>query len=72
MEELLSAEQRKVHKPVTVKFRKGSDDDHVRCRRDCEDCTRAVVLAASLAVLPGRAREQYYSGRADWGYHPSG
>ena len=49
--------------PVTVKFRKGFDEDHVNA------VEFAVMLeengASSLAVH-GRTREQYYSGKADW------
>ena len=63
VEELLSALVRKVHKPVTVKFRKGFDDDHVNAveiAKIAESCGVAAV------AVHGRTREQYYSGRADW------
>ena len=63
VEELLSALVRKVHKPVTVKFRKGFDDDHVNAveiAKIAENCGVAAV------AVHGRTREQYYSGRADW------
>ena len=63
VEELLSALVRKVHKPVTVKFRKGFDDDHVNAveiAKIAESCGVAAV------AVHGRTREQYYSGKADW------
>ena len=49
--------------PVTVKFRKGFDDDHVNAveiAKIAESCGVAAV------AVHGRTREQYYSGRADW------
>ena len=63
VEELLSALVRKVHKPVTVKFRKGFDDDHVNAveiAKIAESCGVAAV------AVHGRTREQYYHGKADW------
>ena len=63
VEELLSALVKKVHKPVTVKFRKGFDDDHVNAveiAKIAESCGVAAV------AVHGRTREQYYSGKADW------
>lgn len=63
VEELLSALVRKVHKPVTVKFRKGFDDEHVNAveiAKIAESCGVAAV------AVHGRTREQYYSGKADW------
>ena len=63
VEELLSALVRKVHKPVTVKFRKGFDDDHVNAveiAKIAESCGVAAV------AVHGRTRAQYYSGQADW------
>ena len=58
VEELLSALVRKVHKPVTVKFRKGFDDDHVNAveiAKIAESCGVAAV------AVHGRTREQYLS-----------
>ena len=63
VEELLSALVRKVHKPVTVKFRKGFDDDHVNAveiAKIAESCGVAAI------AVHGRTRQQYYSGKADW------
>lgn len=50
-------------KPVTVKIRKGFDDDHVNAveiAKIAEDCGVAAV------AVHGRTRQQYYSGLADW------
>ncbi len=63
VEELLSALVRKVHKPVTVKFRKGFDDDHVNA---VEIAKIAESCGVSAVAVHGRTREQYYSGKADW------
>lgn len=52
-----------VDKPVTVKFRKGWDDDHV----NAVEVAQAVVEAGAQAVtLHGRTAKQMYSGTADW------
>lgn len=62
-EQILSAMVRKVHKPVTVKFRKGFDDNSVNAveiAKIAEGCGVAAV------AVHGRTREQYYSGKADW------
>ncbi len=63
VEAILSALVRKVHKPVTVKFRKGFDDSSVNAveiARIAEGCGAAAV------TVHGRTREQFYSGKADW------
>ncbi|MDQ0190213.1 tRNA dihydrouridine synthase DusB [Alicyclobacillus cycloheptanicus] len=53
----------RVNKPVTVKFRKGWDDDHV----NAVEVAQAVVEAGAQAVtVHGRTAKQMYSGRADW------
>ncbi len=54
---------RAIHKPVTVKIRKGfegEDIDIVQIARIIEDSGGAAI------AVHGRTREQYYSGRADW------
>lgn len=54
---------RGIHKPVTVKIRKGFDDEHV----NAVEIARVVEEAGAAAVaVHGRTREQYYAGRADW------
>ena len=52
-----------VKKPVTVKIRKGFDEEHVNAvemARILEDAGAAAI------VVHGRTREQFYSGKADW------
>lgn len=60
---IVSALVKRVHKPVTVKIRKGFDDDHV----NAPEFARAMEQAGASAVaVHARTREQYYSGSADW------
>lgn len=50
-------------KPVTVKIRKGWDEDHVN------GVEMAKILeenGAKAIAVHGRTREQFYSGKADW------
>lgn len=49
--------------PVTVKIRKGFDDDHVNAQ---ELAWVAQECGASAVAVHGRTRQQYYSGKADW------
>ena len=49
--------------PVTVKFRKGWDDEHVNC---VEFAQMAQEAGASAVTVHGRTREQFYAGKADW------
>lgn len=50
-------------KPVTVKFRKGFDNDHV----NAVDFAKTMEQAGADAVaVHGRTREQMYEGTADW------
>ena len=61
--EIMAAVVKAVKKPVTVKIRKGFDDEHitaVELAKIAEDCGVAAV------AVHGRTREQYYSGSADW------
>ena len=50
-------------KPVTIKFRKGFDDDHINA---LEIAKIAEANGAAAVAIHGRTREQYYSGKADW------
>ncbi len=61
--EILTALVRAVRKPVTVKIRKGFDQDHVNAVEIAKIAEQAGV--AAIAVH-GRTRDQFYSGRADW------
>lgn len=63
VEEILSTMVRSVKKPVTVKFRKGFDDEHVNA---VEIAEIAESCGVSAVAVHGRTREQYYSGTADW------
>lgn len=49
--------------PVTVKMRKGIDDDHLTYLRAGETAARA---GAAWVALHGRTAAQLYSGQADW------
>lgn len=50
-------------KPVTIKFRKGFDDDHINA---VEMAKIAENNGGAAVTVHGRTREQYYSGKADW------
>ncbi len=52
-----------VRKPVTVKFRKGFDEDHVNA---VEFAHIMEESGAAALTVHGRTREQFYSGKADW------
>lgn len=52
-----------IRKPVTVKIRKGFDENSV----NAVEIAKIIEEAGGAAVaVHGRTREQYYSGRADW------
>ena len=61
--ELVSATVKAIKKPVTVKIRKGFDDEHINA---VEIAKIAEEAGASAVAVHGRTREQYYSGHADW------
>ena len=61
--DIVSAVVKAIEKPVTVKIRKGFDDDHVNAVEIAKIIEEA---GASAVAVHGRTREQYYSGRADW------
>ena len=61
--EIVSSMVKAIEKPVTVKIRKGFDDDHV----NAVEIAKIIEEAGAAAVaVHGRTREQYYSGKADW------
>lgn len=63
VEKILTKTVRAIKKPVTVKIRKGFDEEHVNAveiAKIAEGCGVAAV------AVHGRTREQYYSGQADW------
>lgn len=52
-----------IKKPVTVKIRKGFDDDNI----NAVEVAKVIEDSGAAAVaVHGRTREQYYSGQADW------
>ena len=62
-EELLTKLVKAVKKPVTVKIRKGFDEEHV----NAVEVAKIIEQSGGAAVaVHGRTREQYYSGKADW------
>jgi tRNA-dihydrouridine synthase B len=52
-----------VDKPVTVKFRKGWDDNHINA---VEIAKVAEQAGAKAVTVHGRTAKQMYSGKADW------
>lgn len=50
-------------KPVTVKIRKGWDNDHIVA---VEAAKRIEKAGADAIVIHGRTREDFYAGNADW------
>ena len=52
-----------ISKPVTVKIRKGFDDDHVNA---VEIAKVAEDSGAAAVTVHARTRQQFYSGEADW------
>ena len=64
IERIVLAMTRALHKPVTVKIRRGFGQDE-ECAAEAAQAAEAGGAAA--VTVHGRTREQYYSGRADWG-----
>lgn len=60
---IIEATAKAIKKPVTVKIRKGFDDEHVNA---VELAHIAQESGAAAVAVHGRTREQYYSGQADW------
>lgn len=61
--EIVKATADAIEKPVTVKIRKGFDDEHVNA---VEIAKIAEEAGAAAVAVHGRTREQFYSGKADW------
>ncbi len=61
--EIIEKTARAIKKPVTVKIRKGFDEDHVNA---VEMARIAEASGAAAVAVHGRTREQFYSGKADW------
>lgn len=61
--EIIEKTVKAIKKPVTVKIRKGFDDNHINA---VEMAKIAEASGAAAIAVHGRTREQYYSGKADW------
>jgi len=61
--ELVAAVVATTHLPVTVKIRKGWDEENANA---VDIATLAQEAGAVAITVHGRTREQQYSGRADW------
>ena len=52
-----------IEKPLTVKIRKGFDEDHI----NAVEIAKIIEDSGAAAIaVHGRTRQQYYSGKADW------
>lgn len=61
--EIVSAIVKAVDVPVTVKIRKGFDEEHV----NAVEIAKVIEQSGGAAVaVHGRLRSEYYSGHADW------
>ncbi len=60
---IIEAMAKSVKKPVTIKIRKGFDDEHVNA---VEMAHIAQESGAMAVAVHGRTRQQFYSGKADW------
>ena len=61
--EVIKAVVKESIKPVTVKIRKGWDEDHV----NAVEMAKVIEDSGAKAIaVHGRTREQFYSGKADW------
>lgn len=63
VEDIVGAMTKAVSIPVTVKIRKGIDEEHVNA---VEVAKAAEAGGAAAVAVHGRTRTQYYSGSADW------
>ncbi len=63
VEQIVSKTVQAIHKPVTVKIRKGFTEQEVNA---VEIAKIAEASGAAAIAVHGRTREQYYAGEADW------
>ena len=61
--DIIYAMTKVMKKPVTVKFRKGFSSSDVNA---VEFAKRMEASGASMVIVHGRTREEYYHGKADW------
>lgn len=63
IEQIVAAAKSETDRPVTIKIRKGFDDENA----NAVECALAGQEGGAAAVtVHGRTRQQYYSGDADW------
>ena len=61
--EIVTAMAKAIKKPLTVKIRKGFDEDHV----NAVEIAKIIEDSGAAAIaVHGRTRQQFYSGKADW------
>lgn len=63
-EAIVKAMVKRATKPITVKFRKGWDASEVNA---VEFAKRMEAAGAAAITVHGRTRDQFYTGKADWG-----
>ena len=61
--EIVSEIKKVSNKPVTVKFRKGYDDDNINA---VEFAKMMEYSGADAIAIHGRTKKQMYEGKADW------
>lgn len=61
--EIVKSVSSSVNKPVTIKIRRGFDENYLNA---LEVAKVAEANGAAAIAIHGRTREQYYSGHADW------
>lgn len=61
--EIVTAVSKAIKKPLTVKIRKGFDENNI----NAVEIAKIIEDSGAAAVaVHGRTRQQYYSGKADW------
>ena len=63
VEEIVKKTVKAINKPVTIKIRKGFDEENINA---VEIAKIAEASGAAAVAVHGRTRAQYYSGKADW------
>ncbi len=63
VEKIVTKVSKAIQKPLTVKIRKGFNDESI----NAVEIAKIIEAGGAAAVaVHGRTREQYYSGKADW------
>lgn len=63
VKEIVTQTVKAIKKPVTVKIRKGFDENNI----NAVEIAKIIEDSGAAAIaVHGRTREQYYSGKADW------